>query len=145
MSVVSADTNLFLYAANPHSPRHEAATRFFASAGEEGDFVVCELVLVELYMLLRNRAVLAHPLGPSEAAAFCDRLRAHPRWQHVDYERQVSRSLWSWAAATSAGFRRIIDARLALTLRHHGVERFATANAKDFQGFGFERVWSPVD
>jgi predicted nucleic acid-binding protein len=27
--ILSADTNLFLYAANPDSPYHEAAQRFF--------------------------------------------------------------------------------------------------------------------
>jgi predicted nucleic acid-binding protein len=41
-------------------------------------------------------------------------------------------------------FRRIIDARLALTLRHHGVAEFATANEEDFAGFGFHRVWNPL-
>ena len=38
----------------------------------------------------------------------------------------------------------IIDARLALTLRHHGVTAFATANAKHFRGFGFAKVWNPL-
>ena len=65
----------------------------------------------------------------------------------MDYEPGVSSSLWRWAHGTRSGFRRIIDARLALTLRHHGVTDFATANAnaKDFAGFGFERVWNPLD
>ena len=144
MSVVSADTNLFLYAANPDSPHHEGASRFFASTGD-AEFVVCELVLVELYMQLRNRAVLKNPLDAAAAAAFCARLRANPGWQHVDYDPGVSRALWRWAERTNTGFRRIIDARLALTLLHHGVERFATANAKDFREFGFERVWNPLE
>ena len=38
----------------------------------------------------------------------------------------------------------VFDARLALTLRHHGVTAFATANEKDFQEFGFERLWNPL-
>jgi predicted nucleic acid-binding protein len=37
-----------------------------------------------------------------------------------------------------------VDARLALTLRHHGVTEFATSNVKDFEGFGFNRVWNPL-
>ena len=51
-----------------------------------------------------------------------------------------------WPAAAGPGFarRRIYDARLALTLRHHGVAEFATANVKDFEGFGFTRVWNPL-
>jgi hypothetical protein len=26
----------------------------------------------------------------------------------------------------------------------HGVTEFAASNAKDFQGFGFTRVWNPL-
>ena len=143
MSTVSLDTNLLLYAANPDSPHHDAANRF-ASAPDRA-FVICELVLVELYMLLRNPSVLARPMNAGAAADLCTVLRANPRWQHVDYEPGVCASLWHWARETRSGFRRIIDARLALTLRHHGVTDFATANAKDFAGFGFERVWNPLD
>ena len=40
--------------------------------------------------------------------------------------------------------RMIIKQRDALTLRHHCVTHFATANEKHFEGFGFERVWSPL-
>ena len=143
--MVSADTNLFLYALNSDSQRHEAAARFLAGAGRDDPFTVCELVLVELYMLLRNPAVLARPLDGKGAADVCARFRSNPRWQYVDYEREVSESLWRWAGDTTSGFRRIIDARLALTLLHHGVTDFATANEKDFREFGFRRVWNPLD
>ena len=52
--------------------------------------------------------------------------------------------LWTIAARTGFGRRRIHDARLALSLRRQGVTNFATANAKDFRDFGFARVWNPV-
>ena len=143
--MLSADTSLFLYAANPDSPHHDAAARFFATlSAERTEFATCEFVLVEIYMLLRNAAVLRNPLGSSDAAAFCDRLRCNPRWQHVDYLADVSGQLWQWAQTTTSGCRRIVDARLALTLRHHGVTEFATANVGDFEEFGFDRVWNPV-
>jgi hypothetical protein len=29
-------------------------------------------------------------------------------------------------------------------LRHVGVTRMATANVKDFQGWGFQQVWNPL-
>jgi predicted nucleic acid-binding protein len=48
------------------------------------------------------------------------------------------------AGTAEFGIRRIVDARLALTLRHHGVTVFATSNVKDFEGFGFTRVWNPL-
>ena len=52
--------------------------------------------------------------------------------------------VWPTATASSITCRRIYDARLALTLRQHGVTEFATANVKDFEGFGFARVWNPL-
>ena len=32
----------------------------------------------------------------------------------------------------------------SLTLLRQGVDEFATVNTKDFQGFGFRRVWNPL-
>ncbi len=143
--ILSADTNIFLYAANPDSPHHAAARRFFEEeATGKQRFLLCGLVLVELYMLLRNPAVFKKPKTAKEATAFCDALRANPAWEYGDYEPEVARPLWNWAAKTTSGFRHIIDARLAFTLRHHGVTHFATANEKHFEGFGFERVWDPI-
>jgi len=40
-------------------------------------------------------------------------------------------------------YRRIFDMRLAATLRQHHVTQFATRNARDFERFGFARVWDP--
>ncbi len=144
--ILSADTNLFLYAANPDSPHHDAARRFFEeeTVGKER-FLLCGLVLVELYMQLRNPAVFKKPKTAREATAFCDALRSNPAWEFGDYEPDVAKPLWNWAAKTKTGFRHIIDARLAFTLRHHGVTHFATANAKHFKDFSFEKVWNPVD
>ncbi|MEX2578480.1 MAG: TA system VapC family ribonuclease toxin [Verrucomicrobiales bacterium] len=143
--ILSADTNLFLYAANPDSPCHEAALRFFEeeTSGKER-FLLCGLVLVEIYMQLRNPSVFQKPKNARKATAFCDALRANPSWEFGDYEPAVGKPLWNWAAKTTGGFRHIIDARLALTLRHHGVTHFATANARHFEDFGFEKVWSPI-
>lgn len=143
--IVSADTNLFLYAANPDSPHHTAARRFFEEeAAGKPRFLLCGLVLVELYMQLRNPAVFKKPKSAKEATAFCDALRTNPAWEYGDYEPEVAKPLWNWAAQTTTSFRHIIDARLALTLRLHGVTHLATANAKHFEDFEFERVWNPV-
>ncbi|MDB6005601.1 MAG: hypothetical protein JWR15_2588 [Prosthecobacter sp.] len=143
--IVAADTNLFLYAANPAASQHESAQRFFAEQASGSErFLLCDLVLVELYMQLRNAAIFRKPKTAKEATAFCDALRTNPAWEFGDYEPEVSKSLWNWASKTTTGFRHIIDARLALTLRHQGVTHFATANVKHFMGFGFEKVWNPV-
>lgn len=143
--ILSADTNLFLYAANPDSPNHAVAQRFFAmEASGQQRFLLCGLVLVEIYMQLRNPTVFRKPRSSKEAATFCQTLRSNPAWEYGDYEPDVAKPLWQWAAKTTTGFRHVIDARLAYTLRHHGVTHFATANAKDFGGFGFEKVWNPL-
>jgi uncharacterized protein len=142
--ILSADTNLLLYAANPDSPFHESARKFFEAEISGQRFLLCGLVLVELYMQLRNPAVFKKPKTAREAAAFCDTLRVHPTWEQGDYEPEVASRLWKWAAKSTTAFRHIIDARLAITLRHHGVTHFATANVPHFEGFGFTRVWNPI-
>ena len=106
--------------------------------------MLCELVLVDIYMQLRNPAILRTPLSAVAAVDFCVRLRSNPEWQLVDDEPAVSEHLWRWARTTSSAFRRIIDARLALTLQHHGVTEFATVNVREFEEFGFQRLWNPV-
>lgn len=141
--MLSADTNMFIYAADPDSPNRAVAKRFFdreASPGKE--FAICELVLVEIYMQLRNPAVCKVPYSAAEVAQYCQKLRESTGWRHIDYDPVVSRKLWGWAAKTKSGIREIIDARLAFTLRQHGVTRFATANVKHFKGFGFTEVWN---
>lgn len=57
--LVSIDTNILAYAADPDSPNHERA-RDFLNSGDE-NVVLTQLVLVELYMLLRNKAVFKQP------------------------------------------------------------------------------------
>jgi len=67
--ILSADTNLFLYAANPASAHHEAAQRFFEEeASGKQRFLLCGLVLVKLYMQLRNPAVSKKPKTAREAS-----------------------------------------------------------------------------
>ena len=49
------------------------------------------------------------------------------------------------ARAKDFAFRRLYDARSALTLVTQGVTEFATVNVKDFVGLGFQRVWNPLE
>jgi len=53
-------------------------------------------------------------------------------------------NVWTMASKDPFAFRRIYDMRLAFTLRHHGVTRFATRNKKDFAGCGFAEVFDPL-
>jgi toxin-antitoxin system PIN domain toxin len=140
--VLSIDTNLLVYAQNTQSPQHDAA-RMFVTDCRNHEIVICELVLVELYLVLRSAAIVAHPLGAAEAAGICQRYRENPHWRLVECA-PVMGDVWQRAGGAGFARRTIIDTRLALTLLHHGVTELATANTRHFEEFGFARVWNPV-
>lgn len=146
--MISFDTNLLLYSLNRDCPEYNDARTFFAHLpNETGAVAICELVLVELYVLLRNPAVLKNPLDPADAVSLVQTFRQHPAWRLIDYPGDTSgvmEKVWHLAAQPNIGRRIIFDARLALTLRHHGVTEFATRNNSHFAGFGFKRVWNPL-
>lgn len=145
--MTSCDTNILFEALEVSRPGHQEARAFLEGHRNNGDFALCELVLVELYVLLRNPVVAKRPLPAREAAAVVQSLRSNPRWDVLDYPGPgagVMDQLWSRAAEPDFPRRRVFDLRLALTLRHHGVTEFATANGKDFQEAGFDRVWNPL-
>lgn len=96
-----------------------------------------------MYLKLRNARILAKPLNAPEAAELCQRYRSNARWTLVEAA-PVMHQVWRVAGRRGFAIRRIVDARLALTLRYHGVTEFATTNVKDFRGFDFDRVWNPV-
>ena len=148
MKLTSCDTNLLFVALEETRPGHAAARRFLEAHAGDAAFALCELVLLELYGLLRNPIAATRPLGPDQAVSLLHQLRSNPVWQVLDYpgpEAGLMPQLWAAASAPGFARRRIYDARLALTLRHHGVTEFATANVKDFEGFGFTRVWNPME
>jgi toxin-antitoxin system PIN domain toxin len=141
--MLSFDTNLVVYAANLRAPEQAAAAGFLKSLALRRDVVVCELMLVEVYLKLRSERILSHPLDAATAVAHCNRFRMNTNWALVE-SAPVMADVWKRAGRRGFAFRRLIDARLALTLRHHGVTEFATSNLKDFLGFGFSRVWNPI-
>jgi toxin-antitoxin system PIN domain toxin len=141
--VLSIDTNVLLYAQNQDCPEHEAAVGFLTECADRTDVAVCELVLMELYQLLRNPAVVTRPLDGPEAAEVCQTFRRNRRWALIE-NAPVMNDVWVVAATSGIARRRLFDARLALTLRHHGVDEFATRNINDFNDFGFSRVWDPI-
>ena len=141
--MLSFDTNLAVHAANTASQVHESARDFMQSLASRRDVAVCELVLVELYLKLRNEKIYTRPLTAPQAAAVCQAYRKNQAWMLIE-SAAVMESVWAQAAQKGIACRRIIDLRLALTLRHHGVTEFATTNEKDFKGQGFVRVWNPL-
>jgi len=142
--MIAADTNIFVYAANQNSTHFQASRAFLQSHQDNPDFVLCELVLVELYMCLRNPAIMRSPLSATRAVTYCEALRSNPNWQVVDAAPEIRSDLWQLAKKDHFPYRRIIDARLGLSLVFHRVTEFATMNVKDFQDFGFSKVWNPL-
>jgi toxin-antitoxin system PIN domain toxin len=142
--MISVDTNILLHAQNADSADHELAYAFLVECGGRDGVVICDLVLVELYVLLRNPAVVRHPLTAAQAADVCGVYRQNPHWRTVE-NAPVMERVWSSVRQPGFACRRIFDARLAATLLHHGVTEFATANIKDFEGLGFSRVWNPLE
>jgi len=142
--VLSIDTNILLYAQNRDCEEHESARAFIGQCAERDGVAMSELVLVELYQLLRNPAVLSSPLGGSDAAAVCQGYRKNPRWALIE-NAPVMDKVWKFAAQPGVARRAVFDARIALTLRHHGVTDFATRNTSDFEGFGFTGLVNPID
>lgn len=146
--MLSIDTNILLHGFNQDSPQQGAAIRWLESVAKEENIGISEFILAEFYGLLRNPAVLKYPLSAQEAVEVVQIYRSHPRWRLIGFpteSRSLHDTLWQKARARDFAFRRLYDARTALTLIHHGVSEFATVNVKDFTGLGFHRVWNPLE
>ena len=143
--MIGIDTNILLYSLNPASEWHSRAVDFLKKnfGIPTVKVVITDYVLVELYVHLRNPAVMAQPLSPAKARDIVTSYLKIPNVMRAE-NANVMNDVWSLAGSKNFARRRIFDARLALTLRHVGVTHFATANIKDFQGLGFEKVWNPL-
>jgi toxin-antitoxin system PIN domain toxin len=145
--MISVDTNLLLAALVASHEMNAPASCFIRDLSEREDVAISEFVLLELYGLLRNPAVMTKPLSAPLAVKTCQSFRNHPRWRLVGFtagSRGLHDQLWVNAGTPDLPRRRIYDLRLALTLLKHGVTEFATVNVKDFQNMGFEKVWDPL-
>jgi toxin-antitoxin system PIN domain toxin len=145
--MISIDANILLYSYSESSPFHKAAKSFLLNLSNREDVALSEFVLAEFYLLLRNPAVLVKPLDAASAVAVIDAYRRHPSWKTLGFpprNRELHDELWIHASGENFARRRIYDARTALSLIAFGVTEFATLNLKDFQEFGFDKVWNPL-
>ncbi|MFZ4774113.1 MAG: TA system VapC family ribonuclease toxin [Terrimicrobiaceae bacterium] len=145
--MLSIDTNILLHAFNKDSPVHQAAFAWMTSIQRDEDVAISEFILAEFYGLLRNPAVLKHPLTASDAAGVIHTYRTHPRWRLIGFpseSRALHDALWKKSADKTFAFRRLYDARTALTMIAQGVTEFATVNVKDFEALGFRKLWNPL-
>lgn len=145
--MISIDANILLYSYAAESPFHPQAKSFIEELSIREDIALSEFILTEFYLLMRNPAVLQNPLDAAAAAAVITCYRKHPRWKTLGFpprSRELHDELWKQAATRDFARRRIYDTRAALSLTAFGVTDFATLNLKDFQNFGFKRVWNPL-
>lgn len=146
--MISIDTNILLPAVESENPHHPAAASFLQGLADREDVVISEFVLLELYVLLRNPAVLERPLSGAKAVDVCGAFRRHPVWQVVGFpgdSRGFHDEFWPPLATRGFARRRAYDWRCALSLLRQGVREFATVNVKDFKGLGFATVWNPLE
>lgn len=143
--MISMDSNLLLYSLNPDSVWHGGSVSFLRQnlGIPTVRVAITDYVLVELYVLLRNPAVMAKALTARAARDLVTAYWDVPNVLRVE-NANVMDEVWKLAGGRDFGRRRVFDARLALTLRQVGVTQFATANVKDFEGWGFEKVWNPL-
>ena len=127
--MMSFDTNLVVHAVNSDSPSHKAARKFLQTVGEQRNVVVCELMLVEVFLKLCNGRIFKRPMTTKQAGEYCETLRANQNWLLVE-SAPVMDEVWTWTQQRNFAFRRLIDIRLGLTLRYHDVTKFATTNTK---------------
>lgn len=142
--MISFDTNIVVHAANADSPLHAEARAYLEETGTRRGVVICELMLVELFLKLCNQRIFPHPMTPLQAGNYCQQLRNNSNWMLVE-SAPVMAEVWRWTQRKGFAFRRLIDIRLGLTLRHYGVTHFATTNTKDFAALGFSKVWNPLE
>lgn len=142
--MMSFDTNLVVHAVNSDSVSHETAREFLRTVGQQRNVVLCELMLVEVFLKLCNGRIFKKPMAPKQAGEYCENLRANQNWLLVE-SAPVMDEVWTWTQQRNFAFRRLIDLRLGLTLRYHDVNEFATTNTRDFRDLGFSKVWNPLE
>jgi hypothetical protein len=145
--MISIDTNILFAAIDADHALHSKASAFIDSFQDRDDVVISEFMLLELYSLLRNPVVLTKPLSASAAVDVCEAFRQHPKWQVIGFppdSRSFHDQFWPRLRGRDFARRRAYDWRAGLSLIQQGVTEFATVNLRDFQGFGFERVWNPL-
>src|SRR6478735_8214450 len=117
--MISLDTNILLPAVESGNANHSRAAVFLESLQDRDDVAICELILLELYVLLRNPAVLGKPLSAAAAADVCDAFRQHPRWQVIGFppaSRDFHDAFWPKLREENFARRRAYDWRAALIL-----------------------------
>jgi hypothetical protein len=107
------------------SPQHDAAVSFIRSLAGRSDVAICELVLVELYLKLRNEKISSKPLTAASAAKVCQSYRNNRSWRLIE-SAPIMSTVWEQAAQNQFVFRRIIMSGLPSRSVHTGLTSLQT-------------------
>ena len=141
----SCDTNIFIYYLDESCQEHARAKKYFSGIVDNRDFIICDLVLVELFILLQNKNVFKSPYDIESARELCLRLRSNPNWRVLEYSIGTMEPTWQILEKHSGQAHKIFDYRLGYTLLKSGVTNFATRNVNDFSEIGFKKLYNPID
>src|SRR5688572_24163304 len=108
--MTSIDTNLLFHAFHAGSSDHQRALNFVRENFSNREVIISELVLVELYRLLRNPVILTRPLSAPDAASVIQSYRHHPNWTVAGFppfsSEPIHGALWALAATPSFAYRK---------------------------------------
>ena len=83
--IESCDSNILFAVLHADAPGHAQARAYLDAQQHNEEYRICELVLMEVYGLLRNPKVVDQPLSPAKAVQAIQALRAQPYWLTIDY------------------------------------------------------------
>ena len=112
---------------------------------ERDSWIIADQLWFELYRLLRNPVVLEKPLSAAEASSTVKWYRESTDWLQCSWEPDLMTDIYDIWSKDDFAARKCFDARLALTLKNHGVTEFYTRNTDDFKSLGFFKVINPLN
>ena len=142
--MISCDANILICALSDKLEHHKRARKFLGDQISNIEFALSELVLMELYVLLRNPLLVTNPMSAEKACGLISDLRRNPKWTILKGTSDVSEHVWKVASTPQFPRRAIYDARIAYSLAAEGVTTFATNNVKDFRRFGVLDLFDPL-
>ena len=141
----SVDTNILYYGTNSDCAEHiKALSVIEQMAKSPRNWIIADQVLFEFYRLVRNSAVLEHPLTAEHAARRVRFFHDEIGCLHCAYDRFCWAEVIELISTPSFPASRTFDVVLAVTLKRNGVNTLYTHNARDFEVFDFFSVIDPV-
>ena len=122
----SCDTNILVYYLDSSCKEHANAKTYLESIWADKKFVICDLVLIELYTLIRNPKVFARPFSAEEAKKCILGFRSNTNWRILEYASGTMDKVWETSSKILTRPMMIYDLRLGFCLLNSGVEEFAT-------------------